>query len=256
MNNGVEVINDNVEEYIYSLYNDNNNVKINYFIKDIEKQKLFIESLASCFIRNGVKGFEVLRFFDKNLSIVELLNGHPCQSDYNIIDLSEYLYLDSQIEATTAFDRLLLPREKLIICDKNNDINTMESSDRLLFYNNVKQMTYQKSDDELYNFEVLDENMAILISALKEKGYTVYPSSSGCDLMVARDEKFIGINILFSKYSFNEVLNYYRNTKHLYLSNDWNIIYINLMSFENGLTYIVNEIINQINKIEKKKGKK
>ena len=59
-----------------------------------------------------------------------------------------------------------------------------------------------------------------------------------------------------SNNSFNEVLNYYRDARLMYSNYGWDIIYINMMNYENGLTSIADKICEFIEKKKKKKGRK
>lgn len=255
-NNGVEVLTANIDEFIYSLYNENNNVRINYFIKDNEKQKRFIEQLATTFLKNGIDAGSIMNFLNENIYIEDLLMGQLSHCDYNIIDLSEYLYIDSEVESVNAFDHLLLTKEKLIIYDKNNDLLNEDLDEKLLLYQKIKGITLQKSEEELYNFEILDENMAMIIYALKEKGYTVYPYQGMCDFIVLKEDRFVAVNVLFSNSSYSEVLNDYRSLSSEFTKYGWEIVFINLMSCSKGISYVVNTIISKIEKKVKKKGKK
>lgn len=251
-NNGVEVIKDNIGEYIYSLYNENKDVKINYFIRDVEKQRIFNDELATVFYKNKVSDLEILNFLDYNINIVDLLSGEFYASDYNIIDYNEYQYLDSKTSASNAFDHLLIVKEKLIIYDKNDDLN---KENDLPFANNIKGLTYNETYDHLYNFETYDEDLDIIKATLTERGFTVYPSKGSGDLNVVVNDHFICVMILFSNNSFSEVLNYYRDSRLMYSNHGWDIIYINMMNYENGLTSIADKVCEFIEKKKKKKGK-
>ena len=251
-NNGVEVIKDNIGEYIYSLYNENKGVKINYFIRDVGKQRLFTDEIATVFFKNKVNEKEILEFLDYNINIVDLLSGEFFASDYNIIDYNEYQYLDSKTSAFNAFDHLLIVKEKLIIYDRNKDL--LKEND-LPFAKNIKGLTYAETYDRLYNFDTFDEDLDIIKSTLNERGFTVYPAKGMGDLNIVVNDNFICAMILFSNNSFNEVLNYYRDARLMYSNYGWDIIYINMMNYENGLTSIADKICEFIEK-KKKKGRK
>ncbi len=252
-NDGVEVVHNEIENHIYNLYIKNKDVRINYFAKDLEKIYRLIEEIAYVFSKNNIENSEILNFLSYNINICDLLNGKINHSDYNILDLNEYAYLDANTEATNAFDQILYPNSKLIIYDNSN---LLISDNDTLFIKNIRALSEYVSPEDLYGHTTMDQCLEIIVDDIKENGYIVYPTCINTDMNVLVDEKFVGVSILFSENSYVEALNEYRCTRSKLSHYGWNVIFITKMAYLQGLSSVSENIQTQLKKISNKKGKK
>lgn len=252
-NDGIDIVHEEIEKYIFNLYNKNKDVKINYFIKDLDKVYNLIEEVAYVFSKNNIENSEILNFLSYNINICDLVDGKIGHSDYNILDLSDYRHIDANIEATNAFDNLLYPSEKLVIYDNNN---YLISEDNTVFIKNVRKLSEYIKPEDLYNHTTMDQCIEIITNSLREKGYAVYPTNVNTDMNVLIEEKFVGISVLFSENSYVEALNEYRCTKSKLSHYGWDVIFTTKMAYLQGLNSVSDSLELQIKKISNKKGKK
>ena len=209
--------------------------------------------MSYIFSKNNIENSEILNFLSYNINICDLVDGKINHSDYNILDLSEYVHLDANFEATNAFDNLLYPTEKLIIYDKDN---YLISEDNTMFINSVRKLSDYINPEELYSHTTMDQCIEIITNSLKEKGYAVYPTNVNTDMNVLTNEKFVGISVLFSENSYVEALNEYRCTKSKLSGYGWDVIFMTKMAYLQGLNSVSEILGTQIEKRINKKGKK
>ena len=266
-------MNNEIEEYIFNLYDENKNCKINFFVREVEKQKAFFNKIADAFYKHNISNKEILEFLSNNLFISNILSGYMESGDYNIIDYASYKYLNSVIEATNAIDHLILVKKKIVIFDENGDLNTPSD---LMFVNEIKSLvnianeknlpTIKNIEDinsqtlmqevirindlkeELFGENLGDQNISIIVNSLKERGFNPSVTRGGIDIVVNINNVFTGIAILFSNSSLNEILNYYRTTKTEYKKYGWDVVFANVMTYSRGLNYLTDNICKQLNK--------
>lgn len=252
-NDGVDIVHDEIEKYILNLYTKNKDVKINYFVKDLDKIYNLIEEISYVFSKNNVETSEILNFLSYNINICDLVDGKIVHADYNILDLNDYMRLDANFEATNAFDNLLYPSEKLIIYDENN---SLISEDNTMFINNIRKLSDYIKPEDLYNHTTMDQCIEIITNSLRERELTIYPTNINTDMNVLINEGFVGIAVLFSENSYVEALNEYRCTKSKLSNYGWDVIFTTKMSYLEGLNSVADSLQTKINKISIKKGKK
>lgn len=230
-NRGLFVIQKDIVDYIYNLYLYNKHVKINWFIKEIEKQYQAYEDIAELFYENNIPTKEILEFFEHNINISDITWNNYIHSDYDIINFEDYYTNDSEIESKNHFEILKFSKYGLIVNDENNLLEREDID--FAFYNLVKQL-YNREDSFISTYT--DEVSKIVASMLSERGYKVVHPSNGINLSVIKKntDQLVSIIILYSNGFAYDVKNNYRFLKEVYQDEGHKIIFRTMLDLIDG----------------------
>lgn len=241
-NKGIIVINENIEEYIYKLYLDNKNVKINYFLKYADSQYQSYEKIAKYFYYKNTERDEIIRFLNEGINIIEMEKSNYIHSDYDIIKFEDYYKENSPIITNNYLERIITSRKGLVIFDEHQLLAEETSS---LFSEKIKEML----NNEIVFLKDSSDNISTLIyELLKQKGYEVYYPSNGINLTVKKkdSDEIVSIIILYSNGFVSGVLNNYRFLKEIYAEKGHKLIIKTMIDLIKGPYKLVKELCEEI----------
>lgn len=242
-NIGLEIIEKGIAQYIFQLFYKDNDVRINYFTKEISKQRILFEVLAKILLSKGYTSLTINHFFDKNINICDLSTGYMIPSDYNIVELEDYEMVDIEYISSNMIDNLLLCRKKLVIYD-NKKLLQEERNTR--FFMEIKNILDGRL--ELFNEQFTDKSLEMLSVEIKNYGYEVYSNKGSIDFIIKRDNNLYGVIMLFDDMNSDEIINIYRDNYKVAVKNNWKIITVSKIILLQGIKktakYLIEEIEN------------
>lgn len=204
-NYGVEVITENILEYISLLYKQNSKCVVNLFVASIERQRLIYEKLASLFLDEGFTTREIVSIFTKQLNISDLEIGYLYDADYNIVFLDEYYNINAEHIVVNEIDNLLLCKKKLIIYDNHNYLQEDVNSNFLIELRNIV------NNQAVFHSPRLSNLVKMLVEKLEKHKVTCYESNV-VTLLVRKKSKLLGVMIYWDDNKTNyDILNEYRD---------------------------------------------
>ena len=242
-NNGVKVIEKGLEEYIYNLYMQDYNVKINYFIKNINSQREAYESISKVFYNRNIPFDEIIKFLNQNIRICDLNARNYMASDYNILYLKDYYLEDSKIVTSNLIEILMLAKNELIIYD---DENGLLKNIELSFFKSIKNLVL--AEDMFLENKVNKVNERI-IARLNANGFNVYNSGNGVDMLIQLkdSEELVTLMILFNNGNVSEILNVYRDFYDQYVKNGHRVIIRTMVDLLKGEESFMKDLIGELN---------
>lgn len=204
-NYGVEVISENILEYISLLFKQNNKCVVNLFVVSIERQRIIYEKLASLLLDEGFTTREIISIFTKQLNISDLEIGYLYNADYNIVFLDEYYDVNAEHIVVNEIDNLLLCKKKLIIYDNNNYLQEDVNSNFLIELRNIV------NNQAVFHSPRLSDLLKMLVDKLEKHKVTCYESNV-VTLLVRKKSKLLGVMIYWDDNKTNyDILNEYRD---------------------------------------------
>lgn len=219
-NLGVKVIEKGIEEYLYNLYIQDNHVKVNFFIKDINRMREAYESISRTFYKKNVSTDEIINFLNNNMCICDANVRNYLASDVNIIYLRDYCNEDSRIIANNLFEILMLAKNELVIYDAEGLL--LKNIDTT-FYRMIKKTVL---GENIFQEGHISEITKMIENELVNYGYGVYYSGNGVNMLIKKphSDELISLFILYSNDNSFEVLNAYRDFYNQYVKNGHKII--------------------------------
>lgn len=242
-NNGVKVIEKGLEDYLYNIYIQDCNVKINYFIKNINHQRNAFEAICRSFYNKGIPFDEIIKILNENIRICDINARNYMTSDYNILFLKDYCFENSQIVSSNLLEILLLAKNELIIYDGEN--NLLKNID-LKFFKSIKELVVS---EKLFNNNSICNLNANIENRLLELGYKVFNVGNGIDMLIQKpnSEELITLLILFNNGNVTEVLNEYRDFYNQYIKNGHKVIIRTVFDLLDGEEDFIDGIVGELN---------
>jgi len=230
-NRGCSAMQSNVVGYIFDLYTVNKNVKINWYIKEVENQFQAYEDIAFYFYEKGIETKEIIKFINENIHIVDIACNNYIHSDYDIIDLNEYYNEDSEIEARNYLEILKISKYGFVIYDKDDLLN--KDNINYSFYNMLKEL-YQRENIFISTYN--DQVSKVVAKLLEDRGYKVVYPSNGINLSVIKknSDQLVSIIILYSNGFVYDVKSNYRFLKEIYQDEGHKIIFRTMLDLIDG----------------------
>lgn len=245
-NLGVEVLNKNINEYIYKLYKKDNNVKINYFIKDIDYQKRVYEELAQAFLDKNVNEYDIFDFLNNNICIVDINSRNYNKSDYNIIYLKDYYTEDSIVVSNNIYSTLTLAHKKLVIY---NDCDLLEAKSDNPSEIMIKLKLLLKNNNP-YLKNIIDSTVMKAENEFLAIGYKYrYPGNGINAILEKEDGEFISLVCLFSNGNVTDILSFYRLLYEQYHANNEKIVFTSLIDLLEQKELYAQKVQNKIKKL-------
>lgn len=241
-NRGIKVVKENIEEEIFNLFIRNNSVKINYYVKDADRQYEVYEKICEYFYGRKVKVEKIINFINNNMNIVELEKSNYIHSDYDIIDFLDYYKENSQIMSNNYLEKFMISKKGLIILDEND---LLDCDLNYCFYNRIKEI-YQ--NEKIFLGERGDDISQKIANLLIEKGFDVYYPSNGVNLLIKKkqSQKLYSLIILFSNGFVSNVSSNYRFLKSIYEQNGHKIILKTMLDLTKGPEKFIKEVCEEI----------
>lgn len=238
-NVGLEIIEDELYDYIYNLYKSNYeiNIKINYFTKGIKKQREFFEGFSNFMLLKGSKIEEIIYCLTKMVNVVDLDDEYLFNANYNIIDFESYYDIDVDYINDNLISCLLLCQDKLVIYDNNLLLNKDYS---YRFFETIKNIL----DDRDSVFEELNVNMSLyeLNECIRKNDIESYCCQDN-EIVMVRNNKILTTMIIWGDSSSTEVLNYYRDNYRSYLINNYKVRIITKNTLADGLEEVAFKLV-------------
>lgn len=245
-NAGIKVIEKGLDEYLYSLYMQNNKVIINLFIKDIDSMRTAYEEISKAFFKKNIPSDEIISFLNENLCVCDINVKNYLASDVNIIYLKDYYNENSFIVSNNLYEILMLAKEELIIYDTNGLLlKNVESS----FYKMLKELIVEK---EVFRRGRVSEVTELIEKELGKRGYNVYYSGNGINMIIElpKSKKLVTLFILYSNDNSSEVLNSFRDFYNQYFKTGHEIIVRTIVDLLEGNEIFVNNLCSELEKKE------
>ena len=241
-NIGVRVINNKLEEHIFSIYLKNKDSKFNIFIKDIALQREYYENLSKVFLQYGIPEVEIINFLNNNINIVDLGANNYIHSDYNVLVLSEYCEENSQIVSQNNIEILTLPTKQLIIFDDKNYLHNENDS---YFTKMIKDIVNNKN---IFNERENDAMTNLIAQMLKDLGYEVFFPWNGFNLAVKKknSDELVTIMILFSNGNVYDVYSNIRDIRETYINAGHKFIIKTMLDLIDGPKKFVRKLCEEI----------
>lgn len=242
-NEGIRVVEKGIEDYIYNLYIQDRNVKINYFIKNINNQRAAYESISKSFYNKGIGFNEIIKFLNENIRICDINIRNYMASEYNILYLKDYCFENSPIIASNLFEILMLAKNELVIYDNEN---SLLKNIELDFFKMIKNLIIS---EDLFTDARINNVTERIKTKLIELGYQVYNSSNGIDMLIESKEnnELITLLILFNNGNVSEVLNVYRDFYSQYVKNGHRVIVRTMVDLIDGEENFIKNLIGELN---------
>lgn len=242
-NNGVKVIEKGLEDYLYNIYMQDCNIKINFFIKNINHQREAYENICKSFFNKNLPFDEIFKFLNNNIRICDINVRNYMTSDYNILYLKDYCFEDSQIISSNLFEILLLAKNELIIYDhENNLLKNIE----LNFFKSIKKLVLS---EEIFINNQINAVTERIVLKLNELGYKVYNTGNGIDMLIQREDsdELIILLILFNNGNVSEVLNVYRDFYDQFIKMEHRVITRTMVDLIAGEEKFMKGLLGEIN---------
>ncbi|MDY0208765.1 MAG: hypothetical protein RBR48_01115, partial [Bacilli bacterium] len=240
-NIGLEIIEKKVNDYILELFVNDENVKINYFIKDIIKQQATYQELAKALSKSGYNFLQIYKFLLTNLNISDLANAYHINADYNILDYEDYYMVDVDYIYDNMLDNLLLCRKKIIIYDSKK---ILLEEQNFKFAIGLKKILDGR--DQIFSQEFGESSKELLVQEIAKYGYEVYANNGNVNLILRKEDNLYGVMILFDDINRIEVLNIYRDKYYTNVNNGWKIVVLEKVVFTKGIDYAAKKIVEAI----------
>lgn len=238
-NVGLEIVEDELYEYIYNLYKTNYeiNIKVNYFTKGIERQREFFEDFSKFMISKGAKFEEVIYCLTEMINVVDLSTEYLYNANYNIIDFESYYDIDVDYINDNLISSLLLCQDKLVIYDNNLLLNKDYS---YRFFETIKNIL----DDREAIFEELNANKSLyeLNECIRKNDIESYYSQDN-EIVMIRNNKVLTTMVILGDDSSSEALNYYRDNYRNFIINNYKIRIITKNTLANGLKDVAFKLV-------------
>lgn len=242
-NNGVKVIEKGLEEYLYTIYMQDCNVKINFFIKTIDHQREAYENICKAFYNKNIPFDEIEKILNNNIRICDINVRNYMSSDYNILYLKDYCFEDSQIVSSNLFEILLLAKNELIIYDhENNLLKNIELS----FFKSIKSLVVSEN---IFIHEKINKVTERIVKKLNEFGFNVYNTGNGVDMLIQKEneEELVTLLILFNNGNVSEVLNVYRDFYDQYVKTSHRVIIRTMVDLIAGEDIFMKGLLGELN---------
>lgn len=241
-NLGIRVINNKIEEHIFSIYMKNKQSKINIFIKDIALQREYYENISAVFLQYGIPEMEIINFINNNINIVDLSSNSYIHSNYNILVFSEYYEENSQIVSQNNIEILTLPTDQLIIFDDKNYLNSeIDTCFKKMIKDiiNVKYIFNERENDAMTN---------LIAQMLSDLGYEVFFPWNGFNLTVKKrnSDELVTIMILFSNGYVGDVYSNIRDIRKTYIENGHKFVIRTMLDLIEGPRKFVRKLCEEI----------
>lgn len=246
-NNGLEFETKDFSDFVCDLlvvkdengkYIANRNIKINYFVRNLKKERKLFDDICNKLIEY-LSLEDIFYIFIKQINICDLYHPYLWNSDYNIIDLEDYANESDIYKINNLISGLMCTKKKLIIIDKEK-----------LLENNKKE-GFLKSVDELKNSPsiispIVDPVASSLAKSFAEHKLKVLGKYNNYDLVVQKKKKNYGVIIFNAPTNYGEdILNIYRD----YDCSDFpcSIVFLNdfIENFENVVQEIIEDTKNE-----------
>lgn len=240
-NIGLEIIEKKVNDYILELFVNDENVKINYFIKDVVKQQATYQELAKALSKSGYNFLQIYKFLLTNLNISDLANAYHINADYNILDYEDYYMVDVDYIYDNMLDNLLLCRKKIIIYDSKK---ILLEEQNFKFAIGLKKILDGR--DQIFSQEFGESSKELLVQEIAKYGYEVYANNGNVNLILRKEDNLYGVMILFDDINRIEVLNIYRDKYYTNVNKGWKIVVLEKVVFTKGIDYAAKKIVEAI----------
>ena len=240
-NMGLMIIEKNINDYILELLVNDENVKINYFIKNLGKQQSTYQEISKMLNKKNYNFIQINHFFINNINICDLANGYLIDADYNIIDYEDYYMVDIDYIYDNMLDNLLLCKKKVIIYDKNK---ILQEEQDFKFAAGLKDIL--DGYDQIFSENFSDTSKELLAQEIKNYGYQVYVNNDNVNLILEKDDILYGVLILFDEINRIEIMNIYRDKYYANVENGWKIVVIEKTTLIKGLDYTAKKIVEAI----------
>ncbi len=240
-NIGLVIIEKNINDYILELLVNDENVKINYFIKNLTKQQSTYQELSKMLNKKNYNFIQINHFFKNNINICDLANGYLIDADYNIIDYEDYYMVDIDYIYDNMLDNLLLCKKKVIIYDNNK---ILQEEQDFKFAAGLRDILDGYNQIFSQNFNVTSKEL--LAQEIKKYGYEVYENNDSMNLILKKDDILYGVIVLFDEFNRIEIMNIYREKYCASIKNGWEIVVIEKTTLLHGLDYTAKKIVEAI----------
>jgi len=243
-NFGIEVIYDNLLEYICRLLKENNNSKINLFVMSLEKQREIYEDLVDLLIDYNYTNKDIIEIITSKINISDLRLGYLCNADYNIICLEDYFKIDVEHIVINMIDNLLLCKKRLIIYDANNYLKQKEGSKLLINLSNIVNNT------TIFYKPQCSDLLESIIHKLEDAKFNIYASNE-VSFIIRKKSLLYGVIVFWDNTNtYHEILNAYRDYYLLNQKMDIKVIIVWSMELISSIDEVVNRIIKEINDVD------
>ena len=247
-NIGVEAFNGDIYNYIYKLYKDDNKIKINYFIKNIDFQKETYENITKAFLYNNVNEYDIFDFLNNNLCIVDINSRNYNKSDYNILYLKDYYKEESIVATNNIYSTLTLAHKKLVIFDDANILNTKNENDAEIL-TKIKQLI---KNNNPYLKNIIDHNLTKIEKEFDKfnANYKFRYPGNGVNMIIEKENGEFILNVcLFSNGNVTDILSTYRLMYEQYVAKNEKVVFTSLIDLiEKDETY-ASKIYKKITKL-------
>lgn len=242
LNIGLEIIEKKVNDYIFELFIKEEDVKINYFVKDLSKQQDAYRDLAKILVKKGYDYLQIQAFLNENINICDLATGYLISADYNIIDYEDYYMVDIDYIYDNMLDNLMLCQKKIIIYDSKK---ILQEDKNFKFARGLKEIL--EGREQIFSRNFIEESKEILAQKITEYGYEVFVNNDNMNLVLKKDKILYGVIILFDDINRTEILNIYRDKYFVNIKKGWKIAVFSKIIFEKGLAYVAKRIVEALN---------
>lgn len=241
-NQGIELISNNIIEEIVTLLANNRYLKINIYVKNIEKKRSILDELSQKALDLEIDSKIIEEFLLDNISIIDLLSGYSRQADINILYLQDYYNLNLEFIDALRLSNLLLPKEKLIFYDPRN---LLESASEYGFIKMIKTLIISS----LNPFQGINTQIGKIVSEyFNNFAINTLGSYNDISLILEKDDKYYGIVIYCDiERSSCELLNLYRTYYNFGDDLTPNIYFVFINDLYTQKELVLGKIVKEIN---------
>lgn len=217
-NVGLEIIENDLYGYLYSLYEKDKNITINYYTKGLRKQRDVFENVVNYFFGKGVTREEIVDYLMTKINISDLSDGYLYHADYNIIDFEDYYDINVDYISDNMIGFLLLCKKKLVIHDENS---LLEEKNNYRFFKMLEQILEERK--ETFTHSLTNKVMDKLSSLLEDENVSSYCDKDNLIYKVKDGSEISSVMVIWGNNSPTATLNLYRDIYVNYMKNGWDI---------------------------------
>ena len=183
----------------------NRDIKINCFVSDLNKTKQLFDDISSGLASLNISLEDIYYVLRKQINICDLHSGYLWNSEYNIIDLSDYDEENDIYENKNLISNLICAKRKLYIVDKEE---LLKKENKTGFVKCVDELLDVK--DIIHPID--DKSCQRLAQTLIHHKIHVLGTYREYDILIQKNQKNYGIILYNAPSNYgSDILNTYRD---------------------------------------------